>query len=341
MNSLPEISVIPHSRPTIGDDDHQAVTQVLRSLQLASGATVKRFEQCFQGYTGHNYSFAVNSGTLALIIALKALEVGPGDEVILPTYVCYSVAKAVEHIGAAVKLCDIGESWTMTPEQVEQVVTTRSKAIVLVNVFGIPCDVGKFQQFGIPIIEDSCQDLRPESTLAHVNVHSFHATKCMTTGTGGMISTNLPELKSRIGDEISGNRYMYQMSDIQATIGVSQLKKYDSFLEKRQRIAQRYFESLPEEYTVKLKGLNGTNYFRFLLWSQCFENFDELRSWFSERGVELRRGVDNLIHRIHQLPDSNFPNAYQALEQTLSIPVYPSLTEAEQDRVIELIQAKW
>lgn len=333
--------MISHSKPSLDPVDISATKEVLESGMLIGGGKVKIFENDFSELFGQKYVKAVNSGTLALVVALKSLNIEPGDEVILPTYVCDSVYKSVKFVGAHPVLCDIGEGWSMSAEMVAEKITKRTKAIIVVHLMGIFTDLPSFVALGIPLIEDCCQALRGKNRHSNdvsCSIYSFHPTKCMTTGCGGMIATNDESFYQRANDVITGSKFLFQMTDIQAALGISQLKRYESFLNRRKEVAAVYLSELNPKLTEEFSKVKANSmFFRFLLNSPAFSDFDTLRNRFGRKGIQVRRGVDSLLHEIYELPNTGFENSYRALDTTLSIPIYPSLTDFEIERVIQAV----
>jgi UDP-4-amino-4-deoxy-L-arabinose-oxoglutarate aminotransferase len=194
---------------------------------IARGVLVEKFENQISSYLGVSGSVATSSGTSALVLALQSLDVRKGSEIILPTYVCRSVLEAVLTVGAVPIICDVGPGWVMTSENIEPHLSSKT--------FGIPVDISCFVEFGLPVIEDACQafglhiDNKPAGSLGTIGVFSFHATKCLTTGEGGMLASNDRELLVkakgiRDGNKVPSPRVPSPLSDLQAALGISQLK---------------------------------------------------------------------------------------------------------------------
>jgi UDP-4-amino-4-deoxy-L-arabinose-oxoglutarate aminotransferase len=344
--------MIAHSKPWITDSDLRAVDTVLTSGMIAQGKLVREFEVKVAQYLGVADGVAVNSGTAALVLALKALGVGPNCEVIIPTYVCKSVAEAVISAGARPILCDVGDEWNMTVETVALKVTPRTAAIIVVHIYGIPADTYSFKKFGVPIIEDACQAFGASihgakvGTIGTIGVFSFHATKCLTTGEGGMAVSNDPDLIERmrvLRDGLNfalGERVASPMTDLQAALGLSQLSRYSEFLSRRKEIADLYFTKLSECHVQLPKAIREKSiFFRFPLRVQG--DFDMHRQQFEKLGVHVRRGVDALLHRIMGLDKHLFPVAEKLFAETVSIPIYPALKEKEVETVIEACHTIW
>jgi UDP-4-amino-4-deoxy-L-arabinose-oxoglutarate aminotransferase len=233
----------------------------------------------------------------------------------------------------------------MTPASVEPLVGARTRAIVVPHVYGIFADVEGFRAFGVPIVEDCAQAVdrasraRPAGDVA---VYSFHATKCLTTGEGGYAVARNPRLNQRLRtlrDGGANRRICAPLPDTSAALGLSQLRRYDDALARRQRIAARYREALGEraaELTARTP-LSRTMYFRFVLSRP--DGIDGAAYEFARRGVAVRRGVDELLHRREGLPDDEFPSACELFDTTVSIPVYPALSDQEVQTCAEALTA--
>lgn len=337
--------IISHSKPHLTAADHGAITTVLKSKMIAEGTLVRDFERALSQYLGLKGGVATPSGTGALFLALKALEVGENDEVILPTYVCRSVWDAARATGARPILCDVGDDWCMNLDTIKPCVTSKTKAIIIVHTFGIMADVGPICEIGIPVIEDCCQSLgarsygRMAGTFGQLAVVSFHATKLLATGEGGMVLTDDADLLRKLnllkhgGKESPATRYRQPLSDLQAALGLSQLRRYDSFLQRRRLIADYYFDHL-KNLSIRLPYLirDRSIFFRFPL--RVRGDFEQLRVSFDTEGIQVRHGVDTLLHRLFRMDSSRFPVAEKCFSETLSIPLYPALTRKECIRII-------
>jgi UDP-4-amino-4-deoxy-L-arabinose-oxoglutarate aminotransferase len=341
------MQIIPHSRPWIDESDLRAVRDILLGEMIAQGAEVRSFENTFAEYVGCSRGVATGSGTAALVLALRALRVSAGNEVILPTYTCRNVLDAVRAVGASPVLCDVGADWNMTAETVARHVTPRTSAMIVVSTFGIANPLDSFRELNIPIVEDSCQRLVPATPSrgkpsgSEIRVFSFHATKCLATGEGGMATSPDEDLvdamrRLRDGDDSARpdeRRVASPMTDLQAALGRSQLARYGEFLARRQRIAERYFRELATDLFERPNRIQARSmFFRYpLRWRG---EFLTIQRGFADRGIHVRKGVDQLLHRILKLDDRLFPVAERLFAETVSLPIYPALSEKEQDRVI-------
>lgn len=326
--------MIQHSKPWLTQNDIEGVVDCLNTGSIAKGELGDQFSKELSSYLGFKYAYTTSNGTTAIYALLKALAIGEGDEVILPTYVCQNVRDAIEHAGATPVLCDIGEYWCMTAEQTAKVITAKTQAIIVVHPLGIHCDVHQFKQFGLPIIEDCCQCFDKE--VGHIGdaaVYSFNATKCLTTGEGGAICTSNLSLALMLEGLLENKSIANPLSDILSALGLVQLKKYDDALELRRRIAQKYYDRLPQQLTNKQKNVQSM-YFRFLLTAENVD-FEHLKKEAKASGVAVRKGVDKLLHE--GINSHLYPHAERLINQTISIPIYPSMQDRDVDRVIHII----
>ena len=338
---------IPHSRPTLGAEEIKAVSSVISSGDVAEGAIVQEFERSFADYLNIQHAVATNSGTSALHLALLALEVGPGDEVVIPSYVCCALLNAVNYTGATPVLADIcPDTYNLDAADVKKRLSGRTKAIIVPHLFGMAADLNPLLKLDVPIIEDCAQAVgsvyaqRPVGTFGVAAIYSFYATKVMTTGEGGMVVSNAKDIADRIRDLKTYDqkddykiRFNYKMTDIQAALGLAQLERLDSIIRRRRAIAEQYtrfFKTLdlnlpPDD--------SGHLFFRYVLGL----NTDSL-SWInilSGKGIGCDRPIYLPLHR--QIKLKGYPVTEKAWKNSLSIPIYPSLTDDEVTRVIDAV----
>lgn len=340
------MTVVPHSRPWITDDDIAAVQRTLAIGMIGQGRVTAEFEATLSSWVGGAGGVATASGSGALTLALRALACGPGDEVILPTYTCRSVLEAVESTGAHARFCDVGEDGLVHAESVRAALTEKSRAVVVPHMYGLFADTQALRALPIPLIEDFAQALgdRVEPMIhGRLAVYSFHPTKCLTTGEGGMVVATDPSLIVRLRKIRDGSPHAVQprlfapLSDLNASLGLAQLRRYAEFLARRRHIAERYTEALARGrtgttiWTVN----NGSMYFRYPIRSAI--PFDQAAPAMADRGVTVRRGVDELLHRLRGLPDTQFPTATHLLETTVCLPIHPSMTEEEIGRCVSAV----
>lgn len=331
---------ISHSKPFISDEDRQAISKCLDSGALAAGAASGAFERQVGEYLGYKFSFATSNGSSALKLILHAIGIKKGDEVILPTYVCHSVYDVVVECGATPVLCDVSENWIMTPETVKSCINPSTKAIILVHVFGIDASHPDFIFKNITIIHDYCQSFGLRSEIDGPAFCSFNATKCLTTGEGGMALFK-EQAQYEIAVEYVGKyNYLFRLSDLQANLGLSQLSQYDNFLSKRKRIANNYLELIDPKYLKNtLKIMQRSMFFRFPM--KVTGDVDELiKQVEGDHDIAIRKGVDELLHRRYRIRnDRVFPMAVSLFNETVSLPIYPSLSINDQERVINVINS--
>jgi len=350
MKRQPKNVKIPHSKPLISKKDIEYVKKVLFSGMIAEGDLVQQFEQTVSEYLGLAGGVATSSGTAALFLGLKALNIGTSDEVIIPTYVCRSVWDAVQACGATPVLCDIGEDWCINTKTIKMHLSKKTKAIIYAHIFGIVGDVKALKgETSAYLFEDCAQafgahrDRSIAGDLGEICVLSFNATKCLTTGEGGMVLSKDDTIVKKLRDLRMGNRekneirYRYPMSDIQASLGLSQLQQYESFIHRRLEIADFYLNNLKNLSCQLPWHVNGKSiFFRFPLRSK--KSFTDLRETFDSHGIQIRRGVDTLLHRSIGVDSKNFPIAEKLFRETLSIPIYPALTNKEQEHIVKICQ---
>ena len=342
------MSRIPHSRPTIGPEEIKAVTRVMESGQIAQAKEVRKFEQAFARRTGIRYAAAVNSGTSALHLTLLALAVGADDEVIIPSYVCTALLNAVHYVGARPILVDIDPaSYNLDPKAVAARLTRLTKAIIVPHMFGLAADINPLLSLNVPIIEDCAQAVggtyqnKPLGTFGRAAVFSFYATKVMTTGEGGMVVSDSRRLINRVKDlreydkiEAVNIRYNYKMTDIQAAMGRVQLNRLDEFIERRRVIAGRYRRALEGFDLILPPDHPGHIYYRYVI--RLKTSTTPLIQLLRKNGMECARPVHIPLHLVLKL--KGYAKAESAWRQSISIPIYPSLSDDQTEQAIELLK---
>ncbi|RMF86336.1 MAG: UDP-4-amino-4,6-dideoxy-N-acetyl-beta-L-altrosamine transaminase [Nitrospinota bacterium] len=281
-------SLLPYGRQWIDEEDIAAVVAVLRSDWLTTGPMVTRLEQAFAGMVGTREAVVVSSGTAALHAAMYALDIGPGDEVIVPAMTFAATANCVVFQGGRPVFADVDpETLLLTPEQAEARISPRTKAIIAVDYAGQACDYDALQaiadRHGVPLVADACHALggrykgRPVGSLAVLNTFSLHPVKHITSGEGGVITTSDATLAARMRRfrnhgittdhhqratagswfyEMVDLGYNYRLTDLQCALALSQLRKLPTWVERRQAIARRYdtaFASLPAIQPLRVR----------------------------------------------------------------------------------------
>jgi len=347
--------VIYHSKPTIGIEEEESVLKVIRSGQLSQGSEVLEFENLVANYIGKKYAIAVSSGLAALHLSLIGLGINDGDEVILPSYTCDALLQAVLYIRAKPVIVDVNyEDGNISFDDTLRVISDKTKAIIIPHTFGFPANLNKFLNLNIPIIEDCAVAIggiykgRKLGSFGGVSVFSFYATKMIATGEGGMILTDdekiankVRELRDYTKHTIFKIRYNYKMTDIEAALGICQIKKLDQFIEKRKVLFDRYIELMNNRDDIVLSYYNyeeGTipSFYRFIIKLTGY-NINSVIEAMRNRGIICGRGVLQPLHRLLGLNSAIYPNSERLSKEVISLPLYPSLDIAKIDHVAECL----
>jgi dTDP-4-amino-4,6-dideoxygalactose transaminase len=342
--------MIPHSKPLMHPDDTRAVSAVLESGMLTGGNEVRGFEDALAGYVGLPHAAAVSSGTAALYAALRALGVGNGREVVIPAYVCSSLLYAVRMAGAVPVLADSGaDGFHPDADTVRRALSGRTGAVIFAHLFGEAADLGDIVALGVPVIEDCAMaigaetgGLRAGNLGSAASVFSFYATKVITSGEGGMVLSGDPSLADRVRDlsdyadkTDDALRFNLKMTDPAAALGRSQLGRIESLIARRRELAARYSSAfsgagleLPSERPDRRH-----IFYRYVVRT---DRAGMLREALHSRGVRAERPVFAPLSRYPGFPAC--PNAERAWERSLSIPLYPALTDAEAETVIRAMR---
>jgi dTDP-4-amino-4,6-dideoxygalactose transaminase len=335
---------IPHSRPTLGEEEIKAVAAVIESGHIAEGEVVARFEKTFAEQMGVQHAVAVSSGTAALHLALLAMGIGPRDQVIIPSYVCAALLHAVQYAGAQPVLAEIDPlTYNIDPDDVSKRITKRTRAIIVPHMFGLAADLDRLLKLDVPIIEDCAQAVggtyhqKPLGAFGDAAVFSFYATKMMATGEGGMVTSNSTEFIGRIrdlktydGKAADTVRYNYKMTDVQAALGEVQLARLPDFIVQRKKIARKYSENFKLLNIKPPVEMDEHIYYRFVigLETDCERFIRKL----AQEAVGCARPVFLPIHR--HLKKDGYPVTDKVWETSVSIPIYPSLDNSEIKRIM-------
>jgi perosamine synthetase len=353
--------LISISTPNITDAEKTAVMAVLDSGMLVQGKQTAEFEDHFARMFGVKHAIAMSTGTSALYLALLANGIGPGDEVITTPFTFIATANAILYCGARPVFVDIdAETYNINPELIEAAITSRTKAIMPVHLYGYLCDMDRIQSiasnFGLQIIEDACQAVMAtyQNKFAGsfgTGVFSFYATKNMMTGEGGMITTDdeiVAEkcrllrnhgMKQRYHHDVLG--FNYRMTDIQAAIGLVQLKRLAEFTEKRRANAAYFNERL--KYVIKPKVKNGYGHVwhQYTVRVQNGHNRDVIVERLFNAGVQAVTYYPIPVH--HQLSlKMNYngivmPVTERMAKEVFSLPVHPLLTSGELETIVHCV----
>jgi len=342
--------VIPHSRPSLGEAEAQAAADVIRTGLLAQGEKVTEFERALARMAGQDEGVAVSSGTAAVFLALKGLGIGPGDEVIFPSYVCTALWHAVSQAGATPVLVDIDpETYHPSPEAVSRAITSKTKAVIVPHLFGLPADLSELEKSGIPLIEDCAHTLgasmggRPVGSVGALTVCSFYATKLITTGEGGMVLGRSGPRMARIHamrqyDERDAleSAFNYKMTDMQAALGLCQVTDLPQFIKRRQAIAAQYTAALHGLKANPPAGIPRHDHVFYRYVVRLPQSVEPAMKAFAELGVTCRRPIFKPTHQYFDL--KGFSGTDLAWERSLSIPIYPSLADHEVERVVDAMR---
>jgi dTDP-4-amino-4,6-dideoxygalactose transaminase len=383
MNPTASGLSVPFHRSTVGEEEIQALAAVIRSGWITMGPKTIEFEKQFADYVGARHAIDVCSGTAAIHLALECLGLKPGDEVLLPTTTFTATGEAVTYVGCRPVLVDVDPvTLNIDVADAEKKLTSRTRAVIPVHIAGQACDMDELhsfaQQHGLRVIEDAAHALPSEyrgkrvGGLSELTAFSFYATKTLTTGEGGMVTTNDDDLAARMrlmrlhgiaGDawkrygkngswyyEVTEAGFKYNPTDMQAALGLVQLAKCDASHLARRSIAGRYsaaFECLPELESPSLKAGRDSSWHLYILRLRL-EQLRINRNTFVD---ELKTsGIGTSVHFIplHLHPYyqrsfgyrlGDFPVAEAQYERCISLPIYPSMSKENVQYVIDSISA--
>ena len=373
-------SFLPYALPLIGEEEIAEVVDTLRSGWITTGPKTKRFEDAFAAYVGAPHAIAVASNTAGMFLSLVAEGIGPGDEVIVPSLTFCSTANVVIHVGARPVLVDCGEDFNLDPEAVSRAMTPRTKAIVPVHYAGQPCDMDEIltiaARHGVPVLEDAAHAVgvryrgRKIGSIGRTTTFSFYATKNLATGEGGMITVADEALAVRLRRlalhgmsrdawkrysatgswfyEVIEPGYKFNMTDLQAALGIHQLAKVDGFNARRVAMANAYdaaFAGLPLELPVR-RAERDHNFHLYVVRLRL-EALRVDRAAFIERLRERNVGTSVHYVPVHMHPfyrdrfgfePSDFPRTFDAYERMISLPLYPRMSGRDQQDVIDAVR---
>ena len=362
------IEAIPLARPVLGREEEERVLEVLRSGHLSLGPRLAAFEEAFARHLGARHASAVSSGTAGLHLALRAVGVSEGEEVITSPFSFVASANAVLYERARPVFVDIDPVTLNLDAAAAAAVSERTSALLPVHIFGYPADVPALERLGLPIVEDACEALGAVHSdgvavgaRGHPAVFGFYANKQLTTGEGGMVTLGSEALKQRIDSERNQGRapdmgwldhdrlgFNYRLSDIACALGLAQLERLDGALADRARVAGAYREALA--------GIEG-------LELPCPDSGGEKRGWFVwvvqlprevERDAAIRalteRGIQSkpYLPAIHLLSfyrerlghrEGEFPVCENAAARSVALPFFPEMNEGQVARVAETVRA--
>lgn len=354
--------MIPMAKPQIGEEEEEQVRQVLRTGQVASGPKVQEFEAAYASYCGTKHAVATANGTAALHAALEALGVGPGDEVVVPAFTFIATANAVLYAGARPVLVDVSrDMFTLEPETLERAVTKKTKAIVPVHLYGQAADMAAVERFAaqheLKVLGDAAQAHGAETGGKRVGgfgdaeTFSFYPTKNMTSGEGGMITTDDEEVakvarsivnhgraKSELGSYDHLRRgHNFRLTDLHAALGMAQLQRLDAFNKRRREIARRYDDAFSDLRRIRPPKVGIGNVHVYHQYTLVADDrtilTDHLKANDVGFGIYYPRPLHAYPH-LEQYGHSRLENASWLADHVVSIPVHPALSDDEVETVI-------
>ncbi|MFZ0389047.1 MAG: DegT/DnrJ/EryC1/StrS aminotransferase family protein [Calditrichia bacterium] len=382
---------LPFALPYIGEDEIAEVVQSLKSGWVTTGPKVKQFEEDFSEYVKSKNAMAVNSCTAGLHTALRALDIGPGDEVIVPALTFCATANVVVHLGARPVIVDVDEDFNVSAEIIEKAITAKTKAVMPVHHSGQSCDLEEIyeviKQKRLSIVEDAAHAVGTvyhgkrigaddlfsadqNQSVKRATVFSFYATKNMTTGEGGMVTTADDELAARIrllslhgmskdawkryssaGSwyyEVLEAGFKYNMTDIQAALGIHQLKRLNGFIETRQKFAAMYDERLGRlpEIILPLRREDRNHVYHLYIIRLDLQRLKIDRGAFIEKLKEFNVGSSVHFIPLHLHPfyastygyrEGDLPVSESLYHQMISLPLYPGMSEQDVEYVCDVI----
>jgi dTDP-4-amino-4,6-dideoxygalactose transaminase len=381
MNTI-EKRNIPISLPVTGEEEWKATREPLVNGWLTSGPKVREFEKLFAERHQVKHALAVTSATTALHLALVALEVGPGDEVIVPAFTWVSTANVVLYCGATVVFADVDPiTFNMDPEDLKKRIGPKTKAIIPVHLFGLCANMDSIKAISgnIPLVEDGAcaagasYKNTPAGALGTIGCFSFHPRKSVTTGEGGMITTNddhLADLMSMLrnhGASISEEQrhlgprpyilpdfnmlgFNYRMTDLQGAVGVVQIKKLDTFIDEREKWAAWYSEQLKVIAWLRTPQFGSEykhgwqSFVTFVDESKAPCSRNEIMEKLQEQGISTRPGT-HAVHMLnyyaekYNLKPSDYPGAQAANDLSMAIPLHNRMVAEDYEYVVAVLKS--
>ncbi len=373
-------TVLPYGRQSVDEDDIQAVVEVLRSDWLTTGPKVPEFENAFAAAVGARHAVAVSSGTAALHAAVYALGIEAGDEVIVPAITFAATANAVVYRGGRPVFVDVdGKTLLIDPAEIEKKITSRTRAVIAVDYAGQPCDYDRLQEIadrrGVKLVADACHALggrykgRPVGSLSGMNTFSLHPVKHATTGEGGIITTDDAELAQRMRvfrnhgitsdhrqrEAVGGWFYEmvdlgfnYRLTDLQCALGLSQLRKLNQWVARRQAIAKCYDDAFAGMKTVRPLAVrpDASHAYHLYVIELQLETLKVKRE-----AIFAALRAEGIGVNVHYIPvpwhpyyqklgyvPGQWPVAERMYERVISLPLFPAMTDRDAQDVIEAMR---
>lgn len=357
------------ANPVFNGNEKQYLNECIDTGWVSSnGRFIEAFQNKFAEFCGTKYAVACSNGTVSLHLALEALGIGKGDEVIMPTLTYIATANAVTYCGAKPVFADVEtDTWNISTLSVEKVITRKTKAIIPVHLYGLPCDMDSIieiaKKYNLKVIEDAAEAHgakwkgKAVGSMGDIGSFSFFGNKIITSGEGGMLVTDNKELYRLIcnlrSQGVDPNKrywhdrvaYNYRMTNMQAAVGLAQLENVDWHLAQRQRVAKLYDEKLKglQEY-ISVQKVNASSHHAFWMYSIVFtdkvkDERDQIMKSMEGFGIEMRP----LFYPMHVMPpyyDSNVacPVAEKISERGINLPTHANLSESDIDYIVDCLK---
>lgn len=354
---------IPIYKPYLGEDENKMVSECMQSTWISSqGKFIKTFEENVQEYTSANHAITVSNGTVAIHLAMLALGIGPGDEVITPNFTYVASSNSILYVGATPVFVDIDPfSWNLDTSLIEAKISPRTKAILYTNVYGAPAEYKELKKIadkhGIYLIEDAAESFgatyegKMSGTLGDISTFSFFGNKTITTGEGGMVLTPHKKLADKIRKlKNQGNSetiryyhdilgYNYRMTNIQAAIGVAQLNKIDNILELKRKLQRNYEDGLKDLVSFQKLPENATSsYWMCSILFKSLMQKEQVINALEQANIETRPFFTPIDELPFYTKVEDCPYSKEISTKGMNLPSFPGLEKKSQNKIIEIIR---
>ncbi len=340
---------IVSSKPTITRKELEGVLDCMIHDELNTGSPVKAFESALSELTSLKYPLAVNSLVSAYILIFRALELSPDDEVILPSFYSTAPVSAMKLTGGVAVIVDSAPgSIHPSVEQIRERITPKTKAVIVSDFAGFHCETAGLAEAGLPIVADISHSIgtelneKPAGSYAAFAVASFAPSMILTTGNGGIVLTNNSKHFSAMREMRSGTDetpgFDFTITDMQGAMGISQAAKLKDFIKRRREIAQKYYESL--RITPHKPVYPYSDAFAFQAFPLLFDApGDKVEKYWKKNGIEIEKAMPIPLHTLMGMKGFDFPNADRLSKKLYVLPLYPTLTKKEIDKIARALAA--